>query len=116
MSFSTDVKEELSKLNNLANKDLVKAELYGYLDTNNVVKDKQSIKFSTESKYNINRFSKLLNNLNINKYDIILFVNGCGQCPQFVHSREIFIIKMILIIQIIYELPSHKNLEISIIL
>ena len=70
MSFSTDVKEELSKLNNLANKDLVKAELYGYLDTNNVVKDKQSIKFSTESKYNINRFSKLLNNLNINKYDI----------------------------------------------
>ena len=70
MSFSTDIKEELSKLNNLANKDLVKAELYGYLDTNNVVKDKQSIKFSTESKYNINRFSKLLNNLNINKYDI----------------------------------------------
>ena len=29
MSFSTDVKQELSKLSNLANKDCVKAELYG---------------------------------------------------------------------------------------
>ena len=36
MSFSTDVKEELSKLSNLANKDWVKAELYGYLNSNNV--------------------------------------------------------------------------------
>lgn len=34
-------------------------------------------------------------------YCILILVNGCGQCPQFVHSREIFIIKMILIIQII---------------
>ena len=70
MSFSTDVKEELSKLNSLPNKELVKAELYGYLDTNNVVRNNIEIKFSTESKYNINRFSKLLTNLNINKYDI----------------------------------------------
>ena len=70
MSFSTDVKEELSKLNSLANKELVKAELYGYLDTNNVVRNNIEIKFSTESKYNINRFSKLLTNLNINKYNI----------------------------------------------
>ncbi len=35
------------------------------------------------------------------KYDIPISVNNCGQCPQFVHSREIFIIKMILIMQII---------------
>ena len=28
MSFSTDVKEELSKLSNLANKECVKAEMY----------------------------------------------------------------------------------------
>lgn len=70
MSFSTEVKEELSKLNNLANKDCVKAEMYGYLSTNNISKDNGYIKFSTENEYNINRFAKLLNNLNINKYDI----------------------------------------------
>lgn len=70
MSFSADVKEELSKLNNLANKLLVKAEMYGYLNSINTVKENEILKYTTESEYNINRFSKLLNNLNINKYDI----------------------------------------------
>ncbi len=70
MSFSTDVKEELSKLSNLANKECVKAEMYGYLNSNNTSEENESIKFTTESEYNINRFSKLLNNLNITKYDI----------------------------------------------
>ena len=71
MSFSTEVKEELSKLTNLANKDCVKAELYGYLNANNVSIEKRNIiKFSTESEYNINRFGKLLNNVNILKYNI----------------------------------------------
>lgn len=70
MSFSTDVKEELSKLSNLANKDSVKAEMYGYLSTNNISEENGCIRFSTENEYNINRFAKLLNNLNITKYDI----------------------------------------------
>ena len=70
MSFSSEVKEELSKLSNLANKSCVKAELYGYLITGNISENKGSLKFSTENQYNINRFSKLLNNLNISKYDI----------------------------------------------
>lgn len=70
MSFSKDVKEELSKISNLANKDLVKAELIGYLITNNAVVKGNNIKFSTESEYNINRFAKLLNNANISKYEI----------------------------------------------
>ena len=77
MSFSTDVKEELSKLSNLANKNCVKAEMYGYLNSNNVSATlvststgKSCIKFSTESEYNINRFAKLLNNLSIQKYNI----------------------------------------------
>ena len=70
MSFSTDVKQELSKLSNLANKECVKAEMYGYLNSNNVSKENEKIKFKTENDYNINRFSKLLNNLDINKYDI----------------------------------------------
>lgn len=47
MSFSTEVKEELSKKNNLSNKNLVKAELYGYLSTNNVSEDSGKLKFAT---------------------------------------------------------------------
>lgn len=70
MSFSTDIKEELSKISNLANKAYVKAEMYGYLSTNNIIEEKGCIKFSTESQYNINRFGKLLNNLKIVKYNI----------------------------------------------
>lgn len=71
MSFSTDIKEELSKITNLANKNNVKAEFIGYLTTTNIVViNQKKIKFSTESEYNINRFAKLLNNLQINKYEI----------------------------------------------
>ena len=70
MSFSTDVKEELSKINNLANKSCVKAEMFGYLITNNISESKKCIKYSTANQYNINRFAKLLKNLDVNKYDI----------------------------------------------
>ena len=74
MSFSSDIKQELNKANSLANKENVKFELIGYLISGNVdvVKGK-NVKFSTESDYNINRFSKLLSNLGIN-HDID--VNG----------------------------------------
>lgn len=70
MSFSSKAKEELSKLNNLANKELVQAELIGYLISNNCSVVDENIKFSTESEYNINRFSKLLNNMSILDYEI----------------------------------------------
>lgn len=70
MSFSSNVKEELSKIENLANKELVKQELIGYLLSSNVVLSKIKIKFSTESEYNINRFAKLLNNTKIIEYKI----------------------------------------------
>ena len=45
---------------------MVKNELIGYLISDNtaIIKNKE-IKFSTENDYNINRFSKLLSNLNI---------------------------------------------------
>lgn len=67
MSFSSDIKQELNKNSNLANKDIVKQELIGYLLSGNTSAEKdKKIKFSTESDYNINRFSKLLTNLNIN--------------------------------------------------
>lgn len=70
MSFSAGVKEELSKLNNLANKDCVKLEFIGYLLTINTTIVNDKLRFSTENEYNINRFSKLLNNLYMTKYDI----------------------------------------------
>ena len=64
MSFSANVKEELSKINIFSNTNIVKAEIYGYLLTTNT--DENKIKFLTENEYNINRLNKLLNKLNIN--------------------------------------------------
>lgn len=67
MSFSSDIKQELNKNSNLANKEIVKHELIGYfLSGNTSIVNEKEIKFSTESDYNINRFSKLLSNLDIN--------------------------------------------------
>ena len=67
MSFSSDVKQELNKPANLANKEIIKYELIGYLISGNTsIVETKNIRFSTESDYNINRFSKILTNLNIN--------------------------------------------------
>lgn len=63
-SFSGEVKKELSEINNLFNKKLVKCELQGYLLTSS------SNKFTTENKYNINRFSKLLSNAGTDDFKI----------------------------------------------
>ena len=66
MSFSKDLKHELSKLNNLAKKEQVKQELAGYLiSSNTTIDNKQNVRYATENEYNINRFSKLLSNMNI---------------------------------------------------
>ena len=70
MSFSVDLKIELSKINNLKNKKEVYSEFCGYLDSANVTIKNKTLKFATENEHNINRFSKLLNNLNINNYNI----------------------------------------------
>lgn len=65
MSFSSDLKEELSKINNLNKKEEVRCELIGYLISKNATCVKNKIRFATESDYNINRYSKLLKNLEI---------------------------------------------------
>ena len=65
MSFSSDLKEELSKIGNLNKKDEVKYELIGYLISKNASVVKNNVRYATESEYNINRFSKLLRNLDI---------------------------------------------------
>ena len=70
MSFSTELKEEISKTENLSNKEAVKYELLGYLISSNITQEKSKTKFSTENEYNINRFSRLLSNIGINDYDI----------------------------------------------
>lgn len=70
MSFSGEIKNELSKINNLKNKDEVYAEFLGYFVTIGKEKSKNKYQFSTENEYNINRFAKLLSNLNIENYTI----------------------------------------------
>lgn len=65
MSFSGDIKQELSKISNLTNKEILRAELIGYLLSSNISVSKNKISYATENEYNINRFNKLLNNLNI---------------------------------------------------
>ena len=72
MSFSSELKEEISKLENLANKETVKYELIGYLTSSNITHEKNKIKFSTENEYNINRLSRLLSNIGINNYNILM--------------------------------------------
>ena len=72
MSFSKEIKEELSQLNNLANKEELKYELLGYLVSSNTIKLKNKIKYSTENEYNINRFIKLLKNVNLNDFSIYI--------------------------------------------
>ena len=49
MSFSSDLKMELSQINNLKNKQEVYAEFLGYLASNNIDVKGRHVKFSTES-------------------------------------------------------------------
>ena len=66
MSFSSEIKQELSKINNLKKKEELKYELLGYIISSNPkVIARNKIKYSTENEYNINRFSKILTNLKI---------------------------------------------------
>ena len=71
-TFSYEIKKELSEINNLAKKNEVKYELLGYLSSSNIEKTKNRIKYVTENEYNINRFGKLLKNVNIIDFKIEL--------------------------------------------
>ncbi len=65
MSYSADVKEELSNVNNWKNKELLEAEFLGYILTGNATSNGEKIEFVTENEYNIERFFKILFNLKI---------------------------------------------------
>ena len=71
MSFSENVKKELSQLNNYVKKDELNAELYGYMLTNNVVIEQSEIRFTTKNEDNIYRYNKILKNLNIDHEESI---------------------------------------------
>lgn len=66
MSFSADIKEELSKVNNLNDKEALKAEFLGYLLTWKLNNESGNIEFLTENEFNIERFYKIMFNLGIN--------------------------------------------------
>lgn len=65
MSFSSEVKEELSKLNIFGNDDILKAELFGYLLSANSSYVDDNVEFITENEFNIERIYKILFKLEI---------------------------------------------------
>ena len=65
MSFSSDIKEELSKVNNLKNKTILEAEFLGYILTGNTTNSRDVLEFITENEFNIERFYRILFNLEI---------------------------------------------------
>lgn len=68
MSFSADIKEELSKVNNWKDREILESEFLGYILTGNISSNSNSLEFVTENEFNIERFYKLLFNLQI-EYD-----------------------------------------------
>ena len=84
-SFSSRVKQELSEINIWKNSSEIIAELYGYLLTfsNN--------KIVTENDYNINRFAKILKNLDYNNFSIqISGKNYIIEIKRFKKFKEIY--------------------------
>ena len=65
MSFSSDRKEEITKVNNLKNLQILEAEFLGYILTGNTLNNNDKLEFVTENEFNIERFYKILFNLNI---------------------------------------------------
>ncbi|MBQ9298507.1 MAG: DNA-binding protein WhiA [Clostridia bacterium] len=65
MSFSAEIKKELSELNNLKNKEEIKAELSGYMLGINYSEVNGISKIITENTFNIDRLIKILENLKI---------------------------------------------------
>lgn len=65
MSFSSNVKEELGKINIYNKKEIVEAEILGYMLSGNTTVEDDYIYFITENEFNIERLYKLLFNLKI---------------------------------------------------
>lgn len=64
MSFSSDVKEELSKISNY-NKEILGAEFVGYWLSGNMAETENGVEFITENQFNIEHLYKILFNLEV---------------------------------------------------
>lgn len=71
MSFSADIKKEMSNLNNLNNKEQVKAEISGYMLGSNYIEIDGKARLTTENEFNISRLNTLLENIKIEYNSII---------------------------------------------
>lgn len=65
MSFSSEVKQELSSINTYSKSNLIEAELIGYLVSANIKEENEKIEFITENEFNIERIYKILFKLKI---------------------------------------------------
>lgn len=65
MSFSSEVKQELSSINTYSKINLIEAELIGYLMSANIKEENEKIEFITENEFNIERIYKILFKLKI---------------------------------------------------
>ncbi len=65
MSFSYDVKQEISSIKNYKNQELLQAELLGYMLSGNCEKQNNDLRFITENEFNIESLYKVLFNLKI---------------------------------------------------
>lgn len=65
MSFSSEVKQELSSINTYSKSNLIEAELIGYLMSANIKEENDRIEFITENEFNIERIYKILFKLKI---------------------------------------------------
>ena len=65
MSFSSNVKEESAKINIYNKKEILEAEILGYMLSGNTTVEDDYIYFITENEFNIERLFKLLFNLKI---------------------------------------------------
>ena len=68
MSFSSEIKEDLSNVINYKNKRLLEAEVFGFLLTGNTILDEKYVEYSTENEFIIEKFYKILFNIGID-YD-----------------------------------------------
>lgn len=64
MSFSSEVKQELSKIGNFKN-DMLKPELMGYFLSGNMLENADNFQFITENEFNIEHLYKILFHLKI---------------------------------------------------
>ena len=65
MSFSSEVKMELSNINTFSKINLLEAELIGYILSANTTKKEEYLEFITENEFNIERIYKILFKLKI---------------------------------------------------